>query len=87
MINMVNSIIQLDWFVDGAEEVVIDVEKDIKKQLGDKVSNIKLLNENYSEYEITYQGTPKELMNKLQEIGYYDEEDAKYFIQFVKTSS
>jgi hypothetical protein len=84
---MVNSIIQLDWFVDAAEEAAVDVEKDIKKHLGDKVSNIKLIDENYSEYEITYQGTPKELMNKLQEIGYYDEEDANYFIQFVKTSS
>lgn len=75
------SIIKLDWIVENSNK---SDEDDICEKLGDKVTNIKLINEQYGEYEITYADTPKKLLQKLVDIGYYDEDEANDYLSDIK---
>lgn len=75
------SIIKLDWIVENSDK---SDEDDIREKLGDKVTNIKLINEQYGEYEITYADTPKKLLQKLVDIGYYDEDEANDYLSDIK---
>lgn len=78
---MMESIIKLDWIVENCDKTV---EDDIRDQLGDKVTNVKLINKQYGEYEITYADTPRKLLEKLIEIGYYDEDEANDYLSDIK---
>lgn len=75
------SIIKLDWIVENNDKLA---ENDIREKLGNKVTNIKLINEQYGEYEITYADTPKKLLQKLVDIGYYDENEANNYLSDIK---
>lgn len=68
------SVIDLDWVVEDSDK---SVEEDIREKLGDKVINVRLSDAEYNEYEITYASHPQALMDKLVEIGYYDELSAR----------
>jgi len=68
------SVIDLEWIVESGEK---SVEDDIREKLGEKVTNVRLNDAEYNEYEITYASHPQALMDKLVEIGYYDEESAR----------
>lgn len=68
------SVIDLEWIVEDSDK---SVEEDIREKLGDKVINVRLSDAEYNEYEITYASHPQALMDKLVEIGYYDEESAR----------
>lgn len=68
------SVIDLEWIVEDSDK---SVEEDIREKLGDKVINVQLSDAEYNEYEITYASHPQALMDKLVEIGYYDEESAR----------
>lgn len=68
------SVIDLEWIVEDSDK---SVEEDIREKLGDKVINVQLSDAEYNEYEITYASHPQVLMDKLVEIGYYDEESAR----------
>lgn len=68
------SVIDLEWIVEDSDK---SVEDDIREKLGDKVINVQLSDAEYNEYEITYASHPQALMDKLVEIGYYDEESAR----------
>lgn len=68
------SVIDLEWIVEDSDK---SVEEDIREKLGDKVINVQLSDPEYNEYEITYASHPQALMDKLVEIGYYDEESAR----------
>ena len=74
------SLINLDQIVEGSNKTA---EDDIRDQLGDKVSNVRLIDDYHKEYEIAYADTPKALMRKLVEINYFDEDDANDFINDV----
>lgn len=75
------SIIKLDWIVENSDKLA---ENDIREKLGDKVTSIKLINEQYDEYEITYADTPKKLLRKLVDIGYYNEDEANDYLSDIK---
>lgn len=82
------SIIKLDWIVENSDKLA---ENDIREKLGDKVTSIKLINEQYdeyeityAEYEITYADTPKKLLRKLVDIGYYNEDEANDYLSDIK---
>lgn len=68
------SVIDLEWVVEDSDK---SVEDDIREKLGDKVINVRLSDAEYNEYEITYASHPQALMDKLVEIGYYDELSAR----------
>lgn len=68
------SVIDLEWVVEDSDK---SVEDDIREKLGDKVINVQLSDAEYNEYEITYASHPQALMDKLVEIGYYDELSAR----------
>lgn len=68
------SVIDLEWIVEDSDK---SVEEDIREKLGDKVINVQLSDAEYNEYEITYASHPQALMDKLVEIGYYDELSAR----------
>ena len=68
------SVIDLEWIVENNDK---SVEEDIREKLGDKVINVRLNDAEYNEYEITYASHPQALMDKLVEIGYYDELSAR----------
>ena len=68
------SVIDLEWVVEDSDK---SVEEDIREKLGDKVINVQLSDAEYNEYEITYASHEQALMDKLVEIGYYDEVSAR----------
>ena len=68
------SVIDLEWVVEDSDK---SVEEDIREKLGDRVINVQLSDAEYNEYEITYASHPQALMDKLVEIGYYDEVSAR----------
>lgn len=68
------SVIDLEWVVEDSDK---SVEEDIREKLGDRVINVQLSDAEYNEYEITYASHPQALMDKLVEIGYYDELSAR----------
>lgn len=74
------SVIDLEWIVKNGNK---NVEEDIREKLGDKVINVKLNDAEYNEYEVTYASHPQELMDKLIEIEYYDEESARINMKYV----
>lgn len=74
---MMESVIRLDWVVESDDK---EVEDDIREQLGDKVTDIKLIDAKYSEYEITYADTPKNLLQKLVDIDYFDDDEINDYL-------